>query len=387
MDPNSADNPSRVLVVDDDPLMREIVEANLKRYAFVVATVGDGAEALAYMAENGVDLVITDLDMPVMNGYDLLAKLRKDAVLRHVPVVVITGSEDSNACERALALGATGFLTKPLNWALFVHHIWYVLNNSKRENTIREARRAAEAASHMKDNMIAVVSHELRTPLNSIIGFSRLLIDEVNGPIENEGYRDYAREIETAGRGMEDLVADLFLFSAILSGTQTRNDDDYTVETLVVPPARGVAEVAKARGIKLECVMDQPFAEITCDRTLVRRAVGELVENAVHAAPDGGHVRINASVAKRRLEVTVTDDGRGLSPDLCEQVFDPFFQVESAMTRSRGGIGLGLTVARGIARLHGGACTLEAAPEGGALARLVIGDMARFLESGDRSAA
>ncbi|MEZ5839090.1 MAG: hybrid sensor histidine kinase/response regulator [Hyphomicrobiales bacterium] len=387
MSSEASDHPSRVLVVDDDPLLREIVVANLRRYAFDVSVAENGREALDFMAENAVDIVISDLDMPVMTGYELLSKLRKDVVLRYVPVVVITGSEDANACERALSLGATAFLTKPLNWALFVHNLWYVLNNSKRENAIREARKAAEAASRMKDNMISVVSHELRTPLNSIIGFARLLIDEVAGPMGSADYRDYAREIEGAGRNMERLVSDLFLFSGILAGTQARNDDDYTVETLVVPPARQLAEAAKARGITLECVMDQPFAELTCDRTLVRRAITELVDNAIHAAPEGGKVRIEAHVARHRLQVVVTDNGKGLPEHMREQVFDPFFQVESAMTRQRNGLGLGLTVARGIARLHRGSCALEAQEGGGTLARLVIADASEQISIPERSVA
>ncbi|MEZ5840811.1 MAG: response regulator [Hyphomicrobiales bacterium] len=101
MSSEASDHPSRVLVVDDDPLLREIVVANLRRYAFDVSVAENGREALDFMAENAVDIVISDLDMPVMTGYELLSKLRKDVVLRYVPVVVITGSEDANACERS----------------------------------------------------------------------------------------------------------------------------------------------------------------------------------------------------------------------------------------------------------------------------------------------
>ncbi|MEZ5840812.1 MAG: hypothetical protein R3D02_10445 [Hyphomicrobiales bacterium] len=112
------------------------------------------------------------------------------------------------------------------------------------------------------------------------------------------------------GGTWERLVSDLFLFSGILAGTQARNDDDYTVETLVVPPARQLAEAAKARGITLECVMDQPFAELTCDRTLVRRGRSPSLSTMPSMPRRRRKVRIEAHVARHRLQVVVTDNGR-----------------------------------------------------------------------------
>ena len=374
MQQDHRDMPTKVLVVDDDPLLGEIVVSRLRTYAYDVSYAENGKKALEYLVAHPVDLIISDLDMPVMNGYEFIYNVRKHPETRHIPIIVITGSEDGTACERALSFGATAFLTKPVNWTLFNHNLWYVLNNSRREQSIRAARVEAESASRQKDNMISVISHELKTPLNAIIGFSQLLLDQVAGPLGHPDYNGYAQEIEQAGRAMERLVSDILLYSGILGGTRQLREDDYTVETIVVPPLRQFAPKAQAKQIRLDCVLDQPFADVACDRALMRKAIEELVENAITAAPPASTILVAAKTGRRRFELTVTDRGPGIPEQQRDQVFDAFFQIESPMTREKNGIGLGLTIAREIARAHGGDCIIEAAEGGGTTVRFTIAD-------------
>lgn len=362
--------PTKLLIVDDDPLFADIVRARLDGRACDIASSLNGAEALEFLRGNAVDVVVADLEMPVMDGYQFIEALRADADFTHLPIVVITGSEDADACERALACGANAFLTKPLNWSLFSHNISYVLNNARREETLREARQRAESASRQKDYLLAVVSHEMRTPLNAIVGFSRILNGQVAGPLGNATYLDCAREIEQAGSALSDMISDMFLYSGLLAGTKTIEVDDYPVSDVILPVIDDAVAEAREATVDLSIEVDDGIPDLQLDRALVRKAVREVLGNAIAASPAGATVSLHAQSADDILRITVTDRGAGVTAEQAETMFDPFFQVDAETGRKASGVGLGLSVARAIARAHGGDCSLKSAPDGGTTALL-----------------
>ena len=133
------DEPTRILFVDDDPILREFAQVNLETPTTSIDVAADGLEALNILAAGSHDLVLLDLEMPVMDGFTVLARLRADAATKDLPVIVQTGREDVEAIDRAFRLGATAFVTKPLNWRLLSYQIRYVLRASGAERLVRRA--------------------------------------------------------------------------------------------------------------------------------------------------------------------------------------------------------------------------------------------------------
>jgi CheY-like chemotaxis protein len=117
----------RVLVVDDDPLSRKLVARRLEILSAEILEASEGAEAFKLLNDNLVDLLLLDLEMPGMDGYDLLGCVRAVQALKHLPIVVLTGRDDRASLERALSAGATSYLLKPLNWTAFGSHIAHLL--------------------------------------------------------------------------------------------------------------------------------------------------------------------------------------------------------------------------------------------------------------------
>lgn len=133
------DETARILFVDDDPILREFAQVNLASPKAAVDLAADGAEALRRLAECQYDVVLLDLEMPVLNGFDTLASLRADPRTRDLAVIVQTGREDVEAIDKAFRLGATSFVTKPLNWRLLTYQILYVLRASRAERHLQSA--------------------------------------------------------------------------------------------------------------------------------------------------------------------------------------------------------------------------------------------------------
>lgn len=139
------DTDARILFVDDDPILREFAQVNLASPHAEVDTAGDGLEALERLAVTRYDLLLVDLEMPRLDGFGLLERLRADPVTANLPVIVQTGREDVEAIDRAFHLGATSFVTKPLNWRLLTYQMRFVLRSNRAEHRLRQAS-ASEAA-------------------------------------------------------------------------------------------------------------------------------------------------------------------------------------------------------------------------------------------------
>jgi CheY-like chemotaxis protein len=141
------DDDARLLFVDDDPILREFARVNLASANATVDVAADGLEAIQALETGAYDLVLTDLEMPGMDGFGLLAHIRASPRLRHLPVVVETGREDVDAIDRAFRAGATAFVTKPLNWRLLTYQLRFTLRAARAEARLRAvAEREARAA-------------------------------------------------------------------------------------------------------------------------------------------------------------------------------------------------------------------------------------------------
>ncbi|ESQ73490.1 histidine kinase [Asticcacaulis sp. AC402] len=129
---------ARVLVADDDPILREFAAVHLATPSVEVELAADGVLALERLLQGGIDIALIDLDMPRMNGFELIERVRADAMLAHLPIVVVTGREDMVAVDRAYAAGATEFVVKPINWRVLSHQLAYVMRNSRAEIGLRD---------------------------------------------------------------------------------------------------------------------------------------------------------------------------------------------------------------------------------------------------------
>ncbi|WP_425409958.1 hybrid sensor histidine kinase/response regulator [Hyphococcus sp.] len=352
-------NAATIVLADDDPVMRELAGAKLAEAGYAVVSAENGREALTLLKQRDIDLVVSDLDMPVMNGFELTSAIRSDPSISAIPVMVITASDQSDAVDRAFAAGATSFLAKPINWSLFNHAVKFVLRASEDRKALQAARDQAEAGARFKDSLMSVMSHELRTPLNAIIGFGQIIGEQFkqnNDPVHQE----YSAYIIDSGKRLLSSVSDMLLASDARSGPITINEADVCLNALIDDAVAEMKNTLNLAGAALESRPADQDIEVTCDRTLVSRAIRKLIDNAVKFSSKNAKIFVGATLTRGgAVVIIVKDNGPGIEADKLAQVCAPFAQLDMSIRRSREGLGLGLPLVQAIAAAHQGSFRLD----------------------------
>lgn len=221
-----------------------------------------------------------------------------------------------------------------------------------------------QALDHLKDDFLAMVSHELRTPLNFILGFGTLLEDGVQGPLTPQQFGSVRRIVEGTER-MVGLVDDLLEITRIRAGKLEIRPAAERLAPLVDEVLAGLGVLAERNGIALSGEVPATAAG-WFDRARIAQVLTNLIGNALKFTPSGGRVCVRAIHRDDGLRIEVRDTGPGIPEDARQRIFEKFEQLDMSPTRPRGGIGLGLAIARGIVEGHGGRLGIDSPPAGGA---------------------
>ncbi|MEO6401309.1 MAG: ATP-binding protein, partial [Vicinamibacteria bacterium] len=216
----------------------------------------------------------------------------------------------------------------------------------------------AQQANRMKDEFLATVSHELRTPLSAILGWASLLRSS-KMPQEK---RDHAIEvIERNARAQAQLIEDLLDVSRIISGNLRLEPRSLDLGAIVDAVVDSIRLAADSKGVRIQLLLDEDARHALGDPGRIQQVVWNLLSNAVKFSQKGSVVTVRLKRADSQAEIQVTDTGQGIDPDFLPHIFERFKQANSATTRSHGGLGLGLAIARHLVELHGGTICAESA--------------------------
>ncbi|PIW29134.1 MAG: hypothetical protein COW30_05770 [Rhodospirillales bacterium CG15_BIG_FIL_POST_REV_8_21_14_020_66_15] len=228
------------------------------------------------------------------------------------------------------------------------------------DQALRTAKEEAELANRAKTEFLANMSHELRTPLNSIIGFSDILANETFGPVNVPQYKEYAGDINDAGKHLLQIINDLLDLARIERGQMNLNERRLDLALLVNACHRLVRERALEAGVSLMIDCPAGLPPLLADELRVKQALVNLLSNAIKFTERGGAVCV---VARRQedgaVRLTVSDTGIGISPENMAVALSEFGQVDGTLTRTHEGTGLGLTLSRKLIELHGGVLEME----------------------------
>jgi len=223
------------------------------------------------------------------------------------------------------------------------------------------AREQAEAANRIKDEFLAVLSHELRSPLNPILGWAKLLQSRT---LDEQKTKHALATIERNANLQTQLIGDLLDVSRILQGKLSLNIAPVDLASTITAAMETVRLAAQAKSIQIHTALNEAIGQVAGDGARLQQIIWNLLSNAVKFTPEGGRVEVRLERIGSQAQISVSDTGKGISPDFLPYVFDYFRQADGATTRKFGGLGLGLAIVRHLTELHGGIVTAESLGEG-----------------------
>jgi signal transduction histidine kinase len=364
-----------ILVVDDDPVVCALMRATLQSDGFEVIEASDGIEGCRMYREHRPDLLLVDLMMPRMDGFELCRELRSHPESAYVPIVVATSLDDVPSIARAYDAGATDFIPKPVNWLVLNHRVRYILRASRAFEELRRnqdrliaAKEAAEAANRAKSEFLANMSHELRTPLNAIIGFSGMMSDRMFGPL-NERYLDYANIIGTSGRHLLAIITDILDLAKADADKLFLSEEQVDLDEVVELSSQIIHDMARRAEIDFRTEIAKPLPELIADPAKLTQILVNLLSNAIKFTAPGGKVRLRVERCLHQgITFQVEDTGIGMSAEQIPIALEPFGQIDSSLTRKHDGVGLGLPLTKRLVELHGGIINIASEPGKGTVA-------------------
>lgn len=238
-----------------------------------------------------------------------------------------------------------------------------VSDEHNREADLMRAKTDAQLANHAKTNFLANMSHELRTPLNSILGFSQVIHQQVFGPIGSDRYQSYVSDINRSAAHLLEIIDDILDFARIGAGEDPLEESIFSVQELVASCIRRFEEHSTSASVTLSTYCDESLPLLKADRIHLRRILQNLLSNAIKFSDQGGTILVSCRISKTGdLEISVQDNGIGISETDFEKILEPFEQVAPALSRGHEGTGLGLPVAKTLIDLHGGVLTVSSKP-------------------------
>jgi cell cycle sensor histidine kinase DivJ len=226
------------------------------------------------------------------------------------------------------------------------------------EEALVRARDDAESANHAKTQFLANMSHELRTPLNAVIGFAEIIQREMFGPLGDARYRDYAQHIHESGQHLLQVVNDILDMSKIEAGKYKIVREPFAVKKLIDVCCEVTRQEAEKKEIRLSVDAMPGLPELAADKRAVKQMLLNLISNAIKFTGQGGWVRISVRIHGDSIALIVADNGIGIAEADLAKLGNPFVQADNSYDRQHDGAGLGLSVVKGLARLHGGDLSL-----------------------------
>ena len=339
----------RILVVDDHEHNRILLQEILEQQGYQIDLASDGLEALRAIAQAQPDLVLLDVNMPGLDGFEVCRRLRAGGESAALPVILVTALADREQRLEGIAAGANDYLTKPIDRADLLLRVRNALRMRSLHREVESQYQELQRLEQLRDSLVHMLVHDLRAPLTGIRGYlelARMRVEELSAP-------DVLSDFDEMERGvteLTDMVSDVLDVSRFEAQAMPLSPVSTDLRSLA---EEAVFVIGRPRHATVELAVSAPVP-VVADATVIRRVITNLVGNAVKFSPRDGLVRVEAESNEAGAQLRVVDQGRGIPPEYHERIFDKFGQVgesSGALVRSSG---LGLAYCKLAIQAHGG---------------------------------
>lgn len=352
--------PADILVVDDTPANLQLLGGMLKERGHKVRPVPSGKLALQAAAAASPDLILLDINMPGMNGYEVCTELKRQELTREIPVIFISALNETIDKVMAFGVGGVDYVTKPFQFEEVEARVACHLNLRRlqldlaaRNEELRQSNDDLRRLQELRDNLTHMIVHDLRSPLSGVIGAMEVIGMEAGTlPASSRKMLQLGRD---AGQQMIAMINSLLDISKIEAGELQPHCTEGDLVATAREAVNTLGGLHRQRTVAVESHREPLL--LSFDRELISRVIQNLLGNALKFTPQNGTIRIQITPAAGAFRVGVADNGPGIPPEFHQRIFEKFGQVNT--DRARVGTGLGLTFCKLAIEAHGGRIGVE----------------------------
>jgi signal transduction histidine kinase len=349
-----------LLIVDDEAVIRDLCKRALRDYNVLEA--GNGEEALEVFARGGVDVILTDVMMPKLDGLELLKRLKELEPM--VVVIMMTGFADKELILKALKADADDFINKPLN----LLQLKSAVDKALVKKALKEEITNLRNLDKFKTNFLSLISHKFRTPITVISLFLQNLAAGLYDPEEDrENLGLVYEEACYLGR----LVSDLLTFSSWMDSGNGLNLEPCDLNSLIPKLFDTCLQRSDKMGLNSEYNLETTPA-LFLDRKKFGFALQQVIDNAIKFSDEDGRVSVSLKQSGDHCHIVIEDEGIGIPKEQLPRIFEKFYQIDEDRTGQIRGFGLGLFYAREFVRMHGGSISVDSEPDVGTRVQITI---------------
>ncbi len=352
------DYAATVLVVDDDPTILDSIADVLRVSGYNCLTAANGIEALQVMQQHAPDLIVADIMMPKMDGYQFYEAVRQNAVWVSIPFIFLSAKGEQSDIRYGYDMGADHYLTKPFE----LEDLLVAIRSRLRR--ISDIQAAAQTeVEETKQQLLNIFGHELRTPLTYIYGYLSLLHEgeeRLGEEAKDEILQAMHRGVDRMVKLVEDLLLIVYIDSGAAEVEMSRYSQHVDLNLEIQQAVREQRKKAEARGIGISMVVPYDLV-VRGVPAYIQDIFARLIDNAIKFGKPEGRVWIRAEASGGFVKVSVRDDGVGIPPDKQKVIFERFHQIDRDRMEQQG-VGLGLAIAERLVRLHNGDIRVESQP-------------------------
>lgn len=348
---NDSEYIPNILIVDDVPANLRLLDHILRDKGYKVRPVPNGTLALQVAEKEKPDLILLDVMMPDIDGFEVCRRLKANPKLNDVPIIFISALNDTNDIVKALTAGGADFITKPFKAEEVRVRVETHLNlyNQKKE---------LQRINAEKDRFFSIIAHDLRGPFSSFLGVTQLL-DEKLSELTKEDIQDFAASMRISATNLFSLLENLLQWAKIKQGLIPFEPKNMLLFKIAEESIVNVHEPAKNK--RIEIVNDiEDGVEVYADKNMLQTVIRNLVSNAIKFTPKGGKISLNAKVNEdKSVEVSVKDSGIGMNPVMMDNLFRLDVRTNRPGTEGEASTGLGLILCKDFIEKQGGKIWVE----------------------------
>jgi two-component system, sensor histidine kinase and response regulator len=351
-------NSNLILIVDDVEQNVAVLSNILRTAGYTIMASFSGEQALRLVEKRKPDLIVLDVMMPGIDGYETCTRLKRDPKLADIPVLFLSALSDSAQRVKGLQVGGVDFISKPFHEEEVVARVGVHVRIKNLEREQENYISQLERMNREKDRLMSIVSHDLRSPLGGIIGLSRIMSDGNEEILQPQLVKKYSTIITQSAETLVHLVNDLLDIAKIEQETDEKSNSEFNLVDVAQNTIDILRYLATQKGLSIQSHFTEQSLIVEADKVKINQVLSNLITNGIKFTKEGG-VTVDISSSGTNVTMIISDTGIGIPKADLPYIFDKFGNSQRRGTNNEKGTGLGMHITQYYVALHGGSITVS----------------------------